>query len=191
VKIGDHWVSYSKLGPLAYPIAMAAAMRYFGKDDPKASVNSSGAVAKNLFRGIAEFFADQSYVQGIGDLIDVARGDNTAWNRVVTNTPAQLVPLSSLLRWVTQIVDPVYRKAPADVSVGAILENLKKGIPGLSTSVPAYKTTNGGDSARQKPVLNAVAPLTITKETPGINTYRKRMDDARKRAIKRAKEDAN
>jgi Asp-tRNA(Asn)/Glu-tRNA(Gln) amidotransferase C subunit len=191
VKIGDTCVSYSKLGPLAYPIAMAAAMRYYAKDDPKAAVDPNSAVAKNLLRGIAEFFSDQSYVQGLGDLLDVGRGDQTALNRIATNVPSQLVPLASLQRWITQIIDPVYRKAPADVSVPAIIENLKKGIPGLSFSVEPYRTNSGEPSRRQMPMLNAATPLPITKETPAIDAYEKRMQAARDRAIKRAKEDAN
>lgn len=191
IKVGDNWISYSKLGPLAYPIAMAAAMRYYSKDDPKATVNSNNAIVKNLFRGVAEFFADQSYVQGLGDLLDVARGDQTAWNRVATNVPSQLVPLASLQRWITQITDPVYRKAPSAVSVPAILENLKKGIPGLSTSVEPYLTNSGEPSRRQMPLLNSVTPFPVTKETAAIGTYRKRMDAARKRAIKNAKDNDN
>lgn len=166
-------------------------MRYYSKDDPKAAVNPNTTVAKNLLRGIAEFFSDQSYVQGLGDLLDVGRGDQTALNRIATNVPAQLVPLASLQRWITQIIDPVYRKARSDASVRNISENLKKGIPGLSDSVAAYETNKGEPSRRQMPVFNAFSPLPVTQETEAMGAYRKRMEDARKRAIKRAKEDDN
>lgn len=40
IKIGDQWVSYSRLGPLAYPIAMAAAIKYYTQQDPKALTKS-------------------------------------------------------------------------------------------------------------------------------------------------------
>lgn len=190
LKIGDTWVSYSKLGPLAYPIAMAAAIRYYSKDDPKAGLNGKSTTAVAILRGIAEFFADQSYVQGIGDLMDVGRGDQTAWNRIASNIPAQLVPLASLQRWVTQIIDPIYRKAPSGVSVHAVIDNLKKGIPGLSTNVEPYRTNDGEPSRRQMPGINAVSPVTVTTETPAIDEYRRRMDAARERARKRAQEDA-
>ncbi|MDP3763773.1 MAG: hypothetical protein Q8Q92_03995, partial [bacterium] len=68
VRIGDHWISYSKLGPLSYPIAMASALHYFTKESPKALTDSEMDKVVDALTGIMRFFSDQSYMRGLGDL---------------------------------------------------------------------------------------------------------------------------
>jgi len=49
IKIGDNWVSYSKLGPLAYPIAMASSFQWLGISDLVNAVqNAQGGVSSAL-----------------------------------------------------------------------------------------------------------------------------------------------
>jgi hypothetical protein len=189
VKVGDTWMSYSKLGPLAYPIAMAAAIQHYTKENPKAATDTGTQKLTKIMTGIAEFFADQSYMQGMGDILDVARGDETAAARIFSNVPTQLVPLSSLLRWTSTIIDPVYRKADRELSPRAIIENIKKGLPGFSKSLESYETPSGEPSFRQKPVLNSFSPVQISEETPAIDDYRDRMRKARERALKAKADD--
>lgn len=160
VKIGDNWVSYSRIGPLAYPLALAAAIKYEETDNPKAL--STGQVEKiiNILKDQGKFFSDQSYVQGIGDLVKTVQGEqgfNVGTN--LANLGGQVLPLSSLQRWVAQLVDPVYRKAED------IPQAFAKNIPFLSKSVPAYTDPNGQPSTRNYPILNSVSPLQITKNT--------------------------
>ena len=81
------------------------------------------------------------------------------------------MPLSALQRWVTSFVDDVYRKPSKEITVDSIVENLKKGMPGLSVQVPAYTTLEGEPSKRQYPVLNAVLPIGISKEDPLYKEY--------------------
>jgi hypothetical protein len=164
IKVGDKWISYSRLGTLAYPIAMAAAIKYYLKENPKSATDTNLQKISKVFSGIAQFFADQSYLDGIGDFIDVARGDITAISRIASNIPSQLIPLSSLQRWITNLIDPIYRKSASGISVDAIIQNLKKGIPILSTQVPAYETPTGEPSKRQYPIFNQLSPISITKE---------------------------
>jgi hypothetical protein len=53
---------------------MAAAIHYYAKENPKAVTDAASQKTTKALTGIAEFFSDQSYVQGIGDIIDVASG---------------------------------------------------------------------------------------------------------------------
>ena len=174
IKIGDKWVSYSKLGPLAYPIAMAAAIKHYTKQNPNSVKDSDLQKIGNVIGGIAKFFSDQSYVQGMASLVSLAQGEATASVQALSNIPSQLIPLESLLGWVTNIVDPIYRKTDSKLSVDAIINNLKKGIPGLSTDVEAYRTPLGGKSKRQMPLLNALSPASISEEK-NIGLYNRRM----------------
>lgn len=163
VKIGDKWVSYSKLGPLSYPIAMASAMKW--AKDNGADNDLMGTIGAGM-GGTMQFFADQSYVRGIGDYIDALRGDDYKIQRAFSNIPAQLVPYRSFLGWVTRMVDPVYRK------VDGVTSAITTQIPGLSTMSEPYKTPFGEDSPRDFPILNSFSPLRVTQEKErGVNLY--------------------
>lgn len=161
VKIGDNWVSYSKLGPLAYPLAMASAMKWVEKNNPDQNVveNLRDATAQML-----GFFGDQSYVQNIGDLIEAIKGGtNVIGNAVsseISNTTGQLVPYKSFLGWLTRMIDPVYRKPEG------IVQDIKSGIPGMSQDIPAYTDIYGNESQRDYPVLNSFSPLKVSQEKP-------------------------
>lgn len=162
VKIGDKWVSYSRLGPLAYPLALAAGVKYAYKDDPNAAANGQIDKITNALTGIVGFFGDQTYVQGLGNLVKVAQGEEgySKSTATVGNIVGQYVPAASLLRWVTSVVDPVYRKSDG------VVDQIKKGIPGLSTQVGFYEDPYGEPSKRQYPAGNAFSPFNVTKENP-------------------------
>ena len=163
IRIGNRWYAYTKLGPLAYPVAMAAALSEALKTregDELALVTAGRTVAM-----MGAFFSDQSYMQGIGDLIDAMRGDEYKMSRMLANPPAQMVPYKSLITWVNRMVDPVYRKVDwTDGIPQAIAQSIMRDMPILSKSLPAYEDPLGNPSERQLPVLNAITPFTVTEE---------------------------
>lgn len=180
MKIGDKWVSYNKLGPLSYPIAMASALKWAeenGADEEHLKKMGEGLI------GILQFFSDQSYVRGFGDWIDSARGDTYKLQRAITNIPSQLVPLRALQGWFARLIDPVYRKA------GTPLESMATQVPFLSKTLEPYKTPEGGPSKRDFPLLNAFTPAKVTQEksTESYDTYRE-ISDLRSQRSKESKE---
>lgn len=166
LKIGDTWVSYSKLGPLAYPMAMAAAMRYYHEQSPTALTDTELQKMGKVLAGTAQFFSGQSYVEGIKDIVDVVQGNTGSAAATLANIPSQLVPLASLQRWIANIVDPIYRKTEKGLSIQSIIENIQKGIPVASKGLEPYKTPTGKPSERQMPELQAISPVGLTKEIP-------------------------
>jgi hypothetical protein len=163
VKIGDAWVSYSRLGPLAYPLAMAAAFQYHTNESPYALSDSDMQKATRVFTGIAQYFSDQSYMEGIGDLVKTVKGDPGALTATAANVPSQLIPLSSLQRWVANIIDPVFRKSESGFDPQTIIDNLKRGIPGFSQDLEPYKTAAGEPSRRPMPMVNALSPVQVNR----------------------------
>ena len=101
-------------------------------------------------------------MEGIGDLVDIVRGDIQAPARTFANIPSQAIPLSSLQRWVAVLVDPIYRKTPTQLSTEAIIDNLKSGIPFLSKQLPAYQTPFGEESKRDLVFFNQLSPLGVS-----------------------------
>jgi hypothetical protein len=164
IKIGDYWINYSKLGPLAYPIAMTAAINYYTRQSPQRITDDNLAKISKTIAGIGGFFSDQSYVQGMGDMLDTLSGDVYSFGRMMSNIPSQVVPLSSLLRWTANITDPIFRETKKGVSAESIIENLKKGLPVLKQTLPAFKEPLGEESKRQFPITNALSPIGITVE---------------------------
>lgn len=155
VKIGDNWVSYSKLGPLAYPMAMAAAVKWYFRNDPKATSTDMTDKTVKMLGGIAGFFADQSYLSGMGDLLDIARGEQYAIKNAISNFGRQLVPLASLQGWVARQLDPIYREGKT------VTDKLKSGIPLMSKSVPAYTDPLGNPSVRMNNTFNSFSPIQV------------------------------
>ncbi len=163
IKIGDNYVSYSKIGPLAYPVAMAAALKDAEKQNPdQSTIADVGDAAANMLG----FFGDQSYVESIGDLIDTIKSASDkklayAAKSEASNMLGQLIPYKSFMGWLTRIIDPVYRKPEG------VTQQITSQIPGLSTQVPAYTDVYGNESKRDYPVLNAVSPIKVTQEKTG------------------------
>lgn len=185
IKIGNEWVSYSRLGPLAYPMAMAAAVKYYTQQDPKSITKTKLQQVGSALSGMAKFFSDQSYVQGLGDLVKTIQGDTTAAKQAVANFPAQVIPLESLLGWVARIIDPIYRHP------GSPVESLKTQIPGLSKQVPAYTNPAGLPSKRQNLMFNAFSPVSATPNVPGYENYlNMRQTNSRYDLIKKQIKDA-
>ena len=159
VKIGDKWVDYTKFGPLSFPIALAAAMKYESvnpDNQGKQTEEKMGAVVGDM----AKFFTDQSYLKGMSDFIRMTQGDKQSFDRTLTNIPRQLVPLSSLQGWVSRIIDPVYRKADSTV------DSIKATIPFLSKQVEAFTDKQGNESKRSFPLFNALSPVPVNKADP-------------------------
>lgn len=177
MKVGNYWISYSRIGPIAYPMAMAAAFQHYTKENPEANTQGNLEKTKNILTGISGFFSDQSYVKGMGDMLNLITGEEGAASRTVASFSSQLIPLSSLQRWVNSMLDEVYRKPSKDFSVEGFIDNLKQNIVGLSQSIPPYPAPFGQDSKRDFPILNALSPMGVTIEKQGMaNLYELLMD---------------
>lgn len=189
VKIGDNWVSYTKLGPLAYPFAMAAAIQWYTNENPKASTDTAERKLVNVISGIGRFFADQSYVQGMNNMLQAVSGDVYGLKNVLTNVPQQLIPLVSLQRWASQIIDPVYRESAGDISMKAVIQNIQKGIPFLSRGVPAETDPAGRPSRVQHPLIRALSPFDVGTTVPKYENLLQRIRrEQRLKAIKDKRE---
>jgi len=168
MKIGGIWVSYSKIGPLAYPIAMASALKW-AQDN--GGDNDALTTMGTAFSGTLGFFADQSYVRGIGDIIDALRGDEYKQARGLSNIPAQMIPYRSFMGWVARQVDTVRRKSSGGKVPEQIGKSIVSQIPFASQSLEAHQTPFGEESLRQFPTINAFSPLSISKENPKEKEY--------------------
>ena len=166
VRIGNKWVSYSKLGPIAYPLAMASAIKYYSSESPSAESDAATEKAFNAILGILQFFGDQSYVQGMGDLVAALKGDKAKYTRLITSIPQQMIPMSGLQGWVNEVIDNTYRRAETGLSVEAITQNLQKKLVGGTFALPPQTDSYGQPAKKDPAVVNAFSPLAIKTAKP-------------------------
>ena len=159
IRIGDAWVSYSKIGPLAYPIAMASALHYFSKESPNALSDADLDKLFDGLGGIVKFFSDQSYMQGLGDLVKFASGEKS---KTLASVPTQFIPLSSLQGWVNNVMDPLQRKAEKGLSIKSVVDQIQMKLVGMSQFVPAQIDAEGALVKKQMKEFNAVSPLKVS-----------------------------
>lgn len=174
VKIGNKWISYSKLHPsLAFNFALVAAVDDALKE--KKIGEETADVILSSFAKYANFIADQSYVKNIGDFVAGAKGDVYGFSKYLANYPTQLIPFRALGSWINRIVDPVQRQADKDGSVlDKQMQQIMMQIPGFAQKVPARLDSEGNPIKNQNPLLNAFSPVRISTEQPeAANTYRK------------------
>lgn len=166
VKVGDNWVSYSKLHPaIAFNLALVAAV-YDAEKNQKLGEGEVETVLEGLSKWV-NFFADQSYVKNIGDFVASTKGDLEGPARQLSNYPQQLIPFRALMGWVNRIIDPVQRKSDSTGSLlDRQLQQLMMQFPGFSQNVPARLDTRGQPIPNQNRLLNAFSPARVTTERP-------------------------
>jgi len=164
VKIGDKWVSYSKLGPLSYPIAMAASLKDAADRNP--DMNTIEQLQQGAV-GTLGFFADQSYVRSIGDLVtSIQQGKSLSVDSLkaqMANFAGQLVPYSAFMGWLTRLTDPGTKRP----EFGNISQKIQASIPGLSKNIPTYE----GAPSQAIANINAFSPLRISQENSNVDLY--------------------
>ena len=166
IKIGNNWVSYAKLPPgLGFPIAFVSALH--DAEQNKTIDQNQLNVILNAVAKYGNFFADQSYVKNIGDLVSATKGSPEGMVRFISNYPQQLIPYRALLGWMARLIDPYQRKANTDAGIlEQQVQQLLTQIPGLSMTVPARVDKAGEPIPNQNQAQNAFSPFRITSERP-------------------------
>lgn len=198
ILIGDTWVGYNKLGPLSYTLAMAAAWQYHFGESPEALSDSDYEKASKALFSVSEFLSDQSYVQGLGDLYKLVSGDPYAAGRSIAGFASQIIPLSALLKWANNWIDPFYRETEKGASPEAIAGNIIKNIPIASQTLPRLRDVFGKALRKEKGGMSNVLPTSMSKanktgdiiyqsnvKTKQLN---KKLSDARERAMKKLRQ---
>jgi hypothetical protein len=101
VLINGKWVGLRVLGPVASSLFMGAAMRRALEEEPE----DKGAAFGKGVGASADFLTQQTYLQQIGNMIEVAKGGAS-----VGRLAAQFIPAPALLGQVSRAADPYERE---------------------------------------------------------------------------------
>lgn len=108
IKIGDTWIPYSRIGPAGFPMALIAAIAHKYKYGTEATTDSQMSKIIKVVGSMIEFFADQSFVQGLGDILQVVQegsGIKGGLKEAAENLTRQVIPLSALQGWIARLTD--------------------------------------------------------------------------------------
>ena len=164
IKIGDNWMQFNKVHPLiGFQLGMVAALTQAWKE--KKITDDKAEAIMNGMAGSLRFIGDQTYFRNLSDFISLVNGDVEAYPRLLSNYPSQFVPFRALQGWITRIIDE-YQRAPAPDAtiIEQVIQNIQKGIPGLSTGVPARTDEFGQPVKYQNRLVNLVSPGRIGTE---------------------------
>ncbi len=156
-EINGYWVPMMYLGPWAYALALPAAFKYYQEDSKKALTDGQVAKIGKAVGSMGEFLSRQTFLEGIGNFVDTVKGDpNQSIEKTLAFTGGQTVPWQGLVRYISTIVDKVYRKSTT------FSEAMQKDLPFLSKKLESYRLPTGEESTRN--ISSYVAPYDISKE---------------------------
>jgi len=164
VKVGDYWVRYVLFQPFSVPMAAVATAWAMFKDSDQDEAAAQEAVAAAV-AGAGASILDQSFLAGLGSVMDAVNDPVRYGGQWFSLLAQGFVPLSGLMRNVTQAVDPVIRR-PRGVS-----EAVKAIIPGVSQSVSARRTRTGEQAQRPGgPIQRGFVVPEVSREVDDVVT---------------------
>ena len=185
VKIGDKWVSYNRLDPLAMPVAIAANMaelaRRFEVDPDK--LDSFHEIMAATIGGTAQAALNRSFMQGAAGLTSAIVDPEQHADAYVKSTLASFfTPAAS--NTLAQLADPVKRETfdAIDAIEARIIFLSKTLIPRMDLWGRDIRLAESGAGR----VFDVISPLKIESERPNpIDTELQRLNFFPKRIDKR------
>jgi len=157
VKVGNKWVPMQYLGSTAWAFGIPAAVKYYQDDQRQALTDDQVNKLTSALLSLGGFWSQQTFVSGLGSFVNVAQGkDDYTLSKSLAYTGSQIIPFSSLQRYIANIIDPVFRK-PKDV-----VQQVKSGIPFMTQDLPYYETSTGEPAKRN--ITNYIAPYAMGYE---------------------------
>jgi len=172
VKIGNQWVEFLRLGPLAQPLVIAAAFAKRGESNEKEPTSEWIAT---VGASLGSAMVDTTALTGLRDLNNAISDPETWGQRFFERAASGFVPLVSAQRLVTNITDPNLRETKLDESKAEslfdgiaegsqrTLKYIQSGIPGLSQKLPARVDNLGRPIPRSPSGIAALSPLRASR----------------------------
>jgi len=153
IRVGDNWVSYSSLGPIALQLgSIANAVEQYEENGRRVDAKMAEGLSKAMLETVSEAW----YIQGISSILQGIKYGYIDVNKLTADLASRAIPEGGLINEVRQFTDPTMREPK---SVG---ERLANRVPGLSESVPPQI-----DAGTGKPVASDKSLLTAVIRTTG------------------------
>lgn len=172
IKLGDTWVSYANWGPVAVPLAMAAAYaenQQYKKADAKPEDQMF-----DMAKRVAMLVTEQTFLQGIGNVMNAFEDPQRYLPQFLAGQVTSLIPYGSALNTVGQSQDDVARRPDRASQVG-VAENLTQTVEGRvpinpltpdRSDVPVAQDVLGRPTPNQQQGPIGYQPFRISQERP-------------------------
>lgn len=144
VKVGDTWYSYQRLQPVGTLVGMAGDVAAVWEH---MTPEESDKVAKMLATAFANAITNQTFLQGVTNLVNVISDPNRYGGRFFEGLAGSAVP--GILGQTARMVDPYQRE------IDGVLDAVKARIPGLSETLQPKRDPYG------EPVPSVDRPLGV------------------------------
>lgn len=188
IKIGNHWIQYSKLHPaIAFNLATVAGVK--DAIDNGTIDQSQGDKIMAMVGGVLGFYRDQSYVKGLGDFVNTLEGiDKSSAGNLVSSvtgsTASQVLPLQSFNNWLGRLINDTQTRVDYDAPfMEQTMQRLFKDYPlgDQATGAPARVNPYTGEPIpTQNRGVNAFSPVKVSTDlgygnTTGMNVDERQM----------------
>ena len=174
IMINGKWVSYEKLGPLAYPFHLAGAIQHqlnLLQSEGKITPAQYADAYARAVQGFGVFLSNQTYMQGMSGLMDLMKGRGVA--KLESNIASQYIPYKAMLSWANNMTNRYVRDPKG------FWEKLKAAMPIASATVQPRMNEEGDYKKTEEPLIramNALVPLRITTpDKEAMDTYDERL----------------
>lgn len=158
LKVGDNWVPYLWLGPMAMPLIEAAAV---AEAFNKTGKPPDGKEAERVVRTLSGVVRDQTFATTLNLLTELANMDPDSVGRLLATMASQFSPLSGLQRQVERGLDRYIRDPDRWQD-----EALRSAVPALEWMLPKRMTPLGDEAQRS----SAGTPLAFTPFAGGVES---------------------
>lgn len=154
VKIGDEWVPYGRLEPVATLFGIAADFTDFRKWAPRDLAEESEATLSTRAVGsILEYVGNKTFFMGLSDIAAAWKDPDRYAEPLLARMISSAAPYSSLSRDVESATDPArrdtkrdpYEKNPLVAEFYRVLNETKAKTPGWSSDLPPVTNFWGED----------------------------------------------
>jgi len=159
LKIGDRWIRYADLMPLAIPMALGAALG----EAVQAGLEKPEKYPQVLFNATGRFlrlFLNLTMLQGVTDFLRLLTEPQRFGERYAENTIDSLLPYGGALRALTAVLDDTIRDPRS------LPEAVMASLPGLSAQVPPVVGPLGEIRRRDQTGPLILSPLRVSQERP-------------------------
>lgn len=158
IRIGDKWVGYSRLDPLATTIGVAADMvDKQGQMTPKQGEQATALLIASIMQNLAS----KTWMSGLSDLVETL-DDPQRSMRATFGRAAGSIAVPAAVAQAARTFDPMVRDTRGQGFADTALASIKARVPGLSQSLPVRRDVWGNALEREALGPNMVSPFQLS-----------------------------
>lgn len=188
---GETWVPAAWFGPFALSLLLPAAAKYYYEESKQALTDDDMVKLGKTLASVLYFWSQSSPMSNLGGFVKIMEGDiDFSVPKNIAFTLSQLKPYNGMLRYIANILDPIYRK-PSGFG-----EQLISDIPGLTQNIKEYYKEPTGEPSKREPI-NFLLPWSIgtpepkyEKQFQELQTIRREVEPFKKAEREAKKEEA-